>query len=300
MATRERIDCTYTNEQEVPNTDPPAKKGLLQVRKVSVTKVGTFPVTTSGPGSYSNKEKLTTDEVGVDVGGDVQKDLAAGKYRIEEELPNSSNGEWDPTLKFDCIDQDHKRVKTDGSGLARTIDVDKGEGVVCLISNSFTWHSNLIIRARTIGGTSADIPYALNAVDSKSGQCEPWPDPPGVYRQTADTTGNSDGDNWYTAKPNTDEDVTRGVKNRTWCMQGAPSGSGWTTKSVECTGDIDYDAPNVAFPAESAAIVRPKDGGTVTCDFVYEKAGRARPPSPAMSALRSRRNRTPSRSRSAR
>ena len=239
------VDCTYVNDQE-----PPPAAGL-RLSKVSIGATGAFPFTVTGP-SFSAAPTLTTTVEGVSVSQEFAPVLA-GSYVMTETLPTSTEGTWDdiaPTVT--CVDDLGAIVPTTGSGFSRTVVLGAGRGVECIWTNTFTPRATLLINAKTIGGTNAAINYTTFAYDPIEGACALF-----AATQDADTTGDPSGSTFHPAQPVGD---LTDVPVATWCIAGTRPTEGadpsWVTKSIVCTGDIDYDAPFDTSPGFAAAIVR--------------------------------------------
>lgn len=255
------VDCTYTNTP-IP---PPAK---LVVEKATYGATGAFPFTITPPTEPVETPTLTTtSDQGEDPASYEISPTESGTYEIAEELPDSPNGTWELT-EVSCVDENGDEVPTTGTGLTRELAIADGQEVRCTFINTFTPRGSLIIRASTVGGSNAAINYT-NLVADGDGACDFRTDPPFVYSQDADTVGQ--GTNFVTATGDSMSDQPI----QTYCIAGTRPTEGadpaWVTVSVECTGDIDYDAPFATNSEFINALVQPLPGGTVTCDFVYLK-----------------------------
>jgi|GEM_PF-782864 len=258
-----KIDCTYVDD-EIP---PPSK---ITVAKATFGKTGTFPFTVTGPAVYSDSADITTtSDQGEDPVSHEFKPTAVGTYTITETLPVETGGSW-VAGDVSCLDEsDTPVVTTPTKGPSVTVGIATSQDVRCTFVNTFKPTASLIVRAKTIGGTNPAINYAMLVTGGDPSDCGFRSDPPLFYSQDANTSGNEG--TFQTATG----DSTMNQEMQTYCIAGTRPTEGadksWVTKSVECTGDIDYDAPYNANVNFTAAIVRPQPGGTVTCDFVYVK-----------------------------
>ena len=255
------IDCTYTN-QPIP---PPAK---LVVEKATYGATGAFPFTITPPTEPVETPTLTTtSDQGEDPASYEIVPTESGTYEIAEELPDSPNGTWELT-DVSCVDDAGDDVPTTGTGLSREVAIAPSREVRCTFINTFTPRATVVIRAATVGGSNAAINYTT-LVTNADGECDFRTDPPFIYSQDADTVGQ--GDSFVTATGDSMADQPI----QTYCIAGTRPTEGadpsWVTKSVECTGDIDYGAPFATSAESINAIVQPLPGGTVTCDFLYLK-----------------------------
>lgn len=263
------IDCTYRNRVPAP---PPTSK--LVVLKVTNGSVGAFPFDVTGPNGYADSTTLTTTEEGSPVTSlpDFQP-IEAGDYTLTETVPaETADGRWlAPTvLCWDDSGTPSVGAVTGGpTQYSVQVALAAGQEKACVWSNTFEPKADLIIRAKTIGGTDPAINYLTLGYVEASGDCDPTSF---LGDQDADTTGDSTGSTWHQAQP---AGATQGIPVRTYCIAGTRPTEGadpaWVTKSVVCTGDIDFDKPFNTNTDFTGAIVTPLPQGTVTCDFTYVK-----------------------------
>lgn len=255
------VDCTYSNAP----MPPPAK---LVVEKATFGATGAFPFTITPPTEpVATPTLTTTSDQGEDPASYEIEPTESGEYQISEELPDSPEGTWELT-DVSCVDEDGDDVPTTGTGLTRDVTIAVGQEVRCTFINTFTPQGSLVIRAATVGGSNPAINYT-NLVTNADGECDFRTDPPFIYSQDADTVGQG------TSLVPATGDSTADQPIQTYCIAGTRPTEGadpaWVTKSVECTGDIDYNAPFATNAEFINALVQPLPGGTVTCDFVYLK-----------------------------
>lgn len=253
----DKVSCTYANQPIPP------EPGTLTVAKTTTGGTGTFDF------SFNNEIRFqltTTDDQGeVPAEQDFTVPPAPFSRTIMETVPTDPNGTWQ-FVAASCVTSSHQEVTSDTPSI--TIAVPAGGWAYCTFSNRFIPNSDLIIRAKTYGGTDPAINYLVPIYNSETGDCDIF-DP--YIDQNANTQATGPGA-FATAVP---QDDTLNQPARTYCIAGTRPTEGanpaWQTRIVECTGDIDYDQPfntNVDF---ASAIVAPTPGGTVTCDFVYVK-----------------------------
>lgn len=254
----DKVSCTYANEPI-----PPPEPGTLTVAKTTTGNTGTFDFTFNNEIGF---QLTTTDDQGeVPAEQDFTVPPAPFSRTIMETLPTDPNGTWE-FVSASCVTSSGQEVTSDTPSI--TIAVPAGGWAYCTFSNCFVPNSDLIIRAKTYGGTDPAINYVVPIYNPDTGDCDIF-DP--YIDQNADTQATGQGV-FATAVP---QDDTVNQPARTYCIAGTRPTEGadpaWQTRIVQCSGDIDYDQPfntNVDF---ASAIVAPTPGGTVTCDFVYVK-----------------------------
>lgn len=141
LAAEDTVTCTFTDA-------PAPRPGFLLLRKVTQGAVGTFPFLVGPPdGGTTARGSATTREEGVAVAADPESfELGSGRYRIREQLPDSTRGRWALT-GVRCGDRE---LDPDA---AQVVELVADEGLVCTYTNRFTPAGSITIRTITLGGT---------------------------------------------------------------------------------------------------------------------------------------------------
>lgn len=167
LAGGDTVTCTFTNVV-VP---PPSS--TLTLAKVTVGGTGAFPVDVQRAGSPIGQVQLQTSGEKTPSAAQTLTGIAGGTYVVTESLPLSSLGTWSLT-DANC-----------GTSTVRLLDatafqvmIDAGQGVSCVLTNTFKPNGAITLRKITEGGTGT-AGFVVTADADQSIERE----------QTAETTG---------------------------------------------------------------------------------------------------------------
>jgi uncharacterized repeat protein (TIGR01451 family) len=167
LAADDTVTCTFTNAFRVP-------AGRLFLAKITLGGTGIFDFDVFPVGGGDRLEaRAETSSPGVPVlARPAPLEVSPGRYRIEEELPESRRGEWRLSRVF-CGGLRTRRSDTDSA----IVEVEDQEGSGCLFVNRFIPSGGLVIDKATTGGVGT-FDFTI------------WPvgDPETVFHKTATTT----------------------------------------------------------------------------------------------------------------
>ncbi len=215
LAAGDTVRCTYVNAF-VP---PP---GGLSLRKVTKGGIGTFRFAVDpleGNAATEHAVATTTDEDVAFAARPERLDLPAGRYRITEDVPETSGGTW----RLASVECDGTAAAPRSGGLSVDVTIASGAGKACTFTNVFTPKGRIILRKVTTGalGTAGFV-------------ITPDADPSVSFEQSATTT--------EIGTPATAAgDDTNGIALGTYSIQetrprGGASGGSWDLVLVECDG----------------------------------------------------------------
>jgi uncharacterized repeat protein (TIGR01451 family) len=170
LGAEDLVTCTYTDEYAPP------PEGLL-IRKITEGGVGAFDFTVKPlGGGTAERATASTEREGVAVDADPSPlDLAPGRYRIVEDLPNDDAGRW-VLARVECGGEE---MPVEDGGVEVTVNAREAE--TCTFANRFTPRGEIEISKVTRGGAG-----------TTGFQVESAADPEMTFLSKATTTADGD------------------------------------------------------------------------------------------------------------